>query len=105
VAFTARSAGTKSAYSSGETFWVPASAEPANALEQLAQEIFFFHASAVRGYDKEKSGAEWWSLVLDPQDAEVGFHWDKDYAVEYQRFPAYIHSDLFDQQRRPYPNR
>lgn len=32
--------------------------------------------------DVKASGAEWWTLVLDPEDSVVGFHWDKDYTVE-----------------------
>ena len=44
-------------------------------------DIFTFHTRNAKGLT-ENSGAEWWTLVLDPLDAEVGFHWDKDYTVE-----------------------
>ena len=32
-------------------------------------------------YDPETSGAEWWTQVIDDED-EIGWHWDKDYALE-----------------------
>ena len=54
-------------------------------LERMAQEIFDLHAEPLRSadipFDPDTSGAEWWALVLDQED-DVGFHWDKDYALE-----------------------
>eukprot|EP00026_Physarum_polycephalum_P011079 Phypoly_transcript_11275.p1 GENE.Phypoly_transcript_11275~~Phypoly_transcript_11275.p1 ORF type:complete len:397 (+),score=49.50 Phypoly_transcript_11275:54-1193(+) len=82
AAFTARSTGKRGGYSYGETFWLPANAIPSNGLEQMAKDIFMFHTKNAKGVDEKTSGAEWWALVLDPEDAEVGFHWDKDYTVE-----------------------
>ena len=32
-------------------------------------------------YDPSNSGAEWWTQVIDDED-EIGWHWDKDYALE-----------------------
>lgn len=83
AAFTARQQKGKK-YSSGETYWVAASATPRTALEKLAKSVFDFHTKDLTGgedYDEDKSGAEWWTLVLDNQD-DIGLHWDRDYAME-----------------------
>ena len=32
-------------------------------------------------FDPSRSGAEWWTQVLDARD-EIGLHWDKDYGLE-----------------------
>eukprot|EP01034_Spumella_vulgaris_P024711 gene24711-31085_t len=32
-------------------------------------------------FDADKSGAEWWTQVIDSRD-DIGFHWDRDYGVE-----------------------
>jgi hypothetical protein len=29
-----------------------------------------------------KSGAEWWTLAIDSDNADVAWHWDKDYGLE-----------------------
>ena len=104
-AFTAR-ATTKARgpYSSGRTYWLAADAEPRCALEQLAKRVFEAHTRApsaafaaekkrrgdcgdtptgsdARGFDPRRSGAEWWTQVVDVDD-EIGMHWDKDYALE-----------------------
>ena len=98
VAFTARAARADKQYSSGETFWLAADAEPRCALEHLARRVFDLHvpvaareargepargepADAAPPYDPARSGAEWWTQVIDPRD-DIGVHWDKDYALE-----------------------
>ncbi|KOO33345.1 hypothetical protein Ctob_013950 [Chrysochromulina tobinii] len=67
AAFTARAAGVGE-LSAGCTFWVPAATKkPKTSLEQLALDIFTFHArDAV--FEPSKSGAEWWTLVIDESD-------------------------------------
>jgi hypothetical protein len=111
VAFTARAARADKQYSSGETFWLAADAQPRCALEHLARRVFDLHVpaaarraghpadhhpadahpgdprpdpdplAAAPPYDPARSGAEWWTQVLDPRD-DIGVHWDKDYALE-----------------------
>ena len=105
VAFTARAARADKQYSSGETFWLAADAQPRCALEHLARRVFDLHVpaaarhpadarpgdprpdpdpdplAAAPSYDPARSGAEWWTQVLDPRD-DIGVHWDKDYALE-----------------------
>eukprot|EP01063_Lacrimia_lanifica_P034992 TRINITY_DN657_c0_g1_i7.p1 TRINITY_DN657_c0_g1~~TRINITY_DN657_c0_g1_i7.p1 ORF type:complete len:373 (+),score=87.23 TRINITY_DN657_c0_g1_i7:740-1858(+) len=68
------------AYSRGSTFWVGCDDQPRCLPEILALQIFQQHARGAE-YDPKRSGAEWWTLVLDG-DSEVGWHWDKDYALE-----------------------
>ena len=81
AAFTARAAGVGEELSAGCTFWVPAvTKKPKTSLEQLALDIFTFHArDAV--FEPSKSGAEWWTLVIDESDM-VGLHWDRDYDLQ-----------------------
>lgn len=81
AAFTARAAGVGEELSAGCTFWVPAvTKKPKTSLEQLALDIFTFHArDAV--FEPSKSGAEWWTLVIDESDV-VGLHWDRDYDLQ-----------------------
>ena len=72
--------------------------EPRCALEHLARRVFDLHvpaaareargepargepADAAPPYDPARSGAEWWTQVIDPRD-DIGVHWDKDYALE-----------------------
>lgn len=44
-------------------------------------ELFAFHTkNAV--FDVNESGGEWWTQVIEEQD-DIGFHWDKDYALEH----------------------
>ena len=78
--FTARATGVGEELSEGCTFWVPADATPKNALERLALEIFSFHARDAT-FDASKSGAEWWTQVIDPED-DIGLHWDRDYDLQ-----------------------
>ena len=93
-AFTARAATKeKGPYSSGRTYWLAADAEPRCALEQIAKRVFDAHTRAPNaalasalgtdrpGFDLRRSGAEWWTQVVDAED-EIGMHWDKDYALE-----------------------
>ena len=88
-AFTARAATKrKGPYSSGETYWLAADAEPRCALERLAKHVFDAHVgdaverfvaneSSAQPFDASRSGAEWWTQVVDIDD-EIGVHWDKD---------------------------
>ena len=92
-AFTARAATKrKGPYSSGETYWLAADAEPRCALERLAKHVFDAHVgdaverfvaneSSAQPFDASRSGAEWWTQVVDIDD-EIGVHWDKDYGLE-----------------------
>ena len=79
-AFNARSVRASGAYSSGRTFFIGALQEPRCRLEALAKEIFWFHAKD-SGCNHFKSGAEWWTQVVDKDD-DIGWHWDKDYDME-----------------------
>ena len=72
--------------SSGETYWLGATEAPRCGLEKLAREIFDFHAKrlgfeAGRDFNPDCSGAEWWTQCIEG-DAEIGFHFDKDYSLE-----------------------
>mmetsp|Transcript_6807 Transcript_6807/g.27821 ORF Transcript_6807/g.27821 Transcript_6807/m.27821 type:complete len:445 (+) Transcript_6807:182-1516(+) len=92
-AFTARAATKrKGPYSSGKTYWLAADAEPRCALERLAKHVFDAHVgdavkrfvaneSSAQPFDASRSGAEWWTQVVDIDD-EIGVHWDKDYGLE-----------------------
>ncbi|KAL7488391.1 hypothetical protein ACHAW6_013975 [Cyclotella cf. meneghiniana] len=125
LVFTARTKQDSESYSTGETFFLPCLMKPRCALEALAHTIFHAHVdglevasangfkqSSVHGdkgsllYDPERSGAEWWTLVLDApsadekedtkqeeldedeeeeeEDDEVGMHFDADYGLEAQ---------------------
>jgi hypothetical protein len=93
----ARATRERGGMSSGKTFWMGAMDAPRCALEALARETFRrttrdAEARAARDadardedqrarYDPSKSGAEWWTQVIDEGD-EIGWHWDKDYALE-----------------------
>ena len=103
--FTARSVKKKAGkdgkktgrqYSSGETFWISAEATPRCALEHLAQQIFHLHvtdaarkwedacgddANAPPPFDPHRSGAEWWTQVVD-EELDIPFHWDRDYELQ-----------------------
>lgn len=68
-------------YSEGQTFWVSANAKPTTTLESIALDIFKFHTKGC-DYDPTKSGAEWWTLAIDSDNADVAWHWDKDYSLE-----------------------
>ena len=82
------------------TFWMPAdgSLKPRCSLEQFALNVFNHHVPESLGYDKSKSGAEWWvqirpspegtgrySMFDSDDDGQnsmsktgISFHWDKD---------------------------
>lgn len=115
LAFTARAKKDSDAYSSGATFFVPGTMKPRCALEQLALNIFQSHTKGLetgKHFDLERSGAEWWTLVMDTnsspeakeekpksdddsesseeeEDDEVGMHFDADYGLEDQ-LPNYL---------------
>jgi len=119
LAFTARTKEESDAYSSGATFFMPASMKPRCALEQLTMNIFNAHTKGLepgKHFDLERSGAEWWTLVMDTksagenekdeannnsnsdndesveeeeEDDEVGMHFDADYGLE-QQLPNYM---------------
>mmetsp|Transcript_27502 Transcript_27502/g.32095 ORF Transcript_27502/g.32095 Transcript_27502/m.32095 type:complete len:457 (-) Transcript_27502:25-1395(-) len=104
LTFTARTKEDSDAYSNGATYFVPASMKPRCALEKLAMEIFKTHTKDLipgRHYDVERSGAEWWTLVLEVNnneedneeeedgDDEVGMHFDADYGLE-EQLPNYM---------------
>ncbi|CAM9948630.1 unnamed protein product [Discosporangium mesarthrocarpum] len=82
----------------GDTFWLPAGAQPKSSLEVIAKSIFDFHTKGLVSrpegctneptksyYNVEASGAEWWVQIreagLGGGGDEAGglpFHWDKD---------------------------
>ncbi len=77
--------------SRGETFFIGANEKPRCALEQMAQEIFFFHARGAVHYSS-LSGAEWWCVVMDDPDTdEVSWHWDKDNSIQDEGIHLYPH--------------
>lgn len=111
IVFTARTIDDGAAYSAGDTYFVPCQMKPRCALEALALQIFEAHVSALQAkdgqkimFDPERSGAEWWTLVMDaagPTNSEdenmeqkdddenedgdeVGMHFDADYGLESQ---------------------
>ena len=46
-----------------------------------------FHSRRAH-FDPARSGAEWWTQVVSARDAEVGtigFHWDRDYDLQYDQ--------------------
>jgi hypothetical protein len=93
--FSARTGRSARSYSSGETYFLSAMATPRCGMEHLARRVFDLHTSGLlvgEDYDPACSGAEWWSLVLD-RDDDVGFHWDRDYALE-DEDGAHLHPHL-----------
>ena len=109
LVFTARTKEDSDGYSTGSTFFLPCLMKPRCALEALAQTVFRAHVDSLGEhkyvenngeskliYDPERSGAEWWTLVLDTpsngespnddgdddeEDDEVGIHFDADYGT------------------------
>jgi hypothetical protein len=112
LVFTARTKDDSDGYSTGSTFFLPCLMKPRCALEALAERIFRAHVNSLGDYedpekdgksrslyDPERSGAEWWTLVLDTpsggasppkdddddcdeeEDDEVGIHFDADYGT------------------------
>eukprot|EP01033_Poteriospumella_lacustris_P010424 gene10424-7411_t len=67
-------------YSTGATFFISAEKVPENGLESLALQIFRKHTEGKR-FDARRSGAEWWTQVIDAED-DIGAHWDRDYDLE-----------------------
>ena len=78
-AMTARETGGEQ-YSAGDTFFMPASGQPRCGLEALALSIFEYHAKKAK-FDPSRSGAEWWTQVIDVRD-DIGVHFDRDYGME-----------------------
>ena len=97
--FSVRSRGLGA--SAGRTFWVGADqSDPANTLsglEQLVLTIYEYHTSSLRrdaagggpagegnpdSYDPQRSGAEWWTQVIDHDVGDIGWHWDIDGGLE-----------------------
>lgn len=122
LAFTARTREDSESYSTGATFFMPAVMKPRCALEALASDIFKAHTKDLepgKHFDPERSGAEFWTLVLEnkqkttrdvlddnqmsqdkvekddneedeeDEDDEVGMHFDADYGLE-QQLPNYM---------------
>ena len=82
-AFSARSKKGDEAYSSGSTYWVPASADRAGlcAVERAALDVFELHARKA-SFDRARSGAEWWTLAMERDGGSVAWHFDRDYSLE-----------------------
>ena len=78
-AFACRALSKNENYSSGSTFFVHANREPRCVLENVAQSIFKYHTSGMK-FDAAKSGAEWWTQVIDHRD-EIGVHWDRYFVL------------------------
>ena len=74
-AFTCRAMSSAENYSTGSTFFVHADSKPITLLESLALSIFNFHSKSL-SYDASKSGAEWWTQVID-SNHNIGMHWDR----------------------------
>lgn len=68
---------SKGRYSSGKTFWADWDQVARCELEALALAILRKHCPKPAG----AAGVEWWTLCLD-SDANVGWHWDRDYVLE-----------------------
>ena len=70
--FTARDKPDGAAYSAGQTFFIPANRKPRYALEALAMKIFHEHTKDLEEgtFNPATSGANWWTLVMDDDDAE-----------------------------------
>ena len=70
-------------YETNATYWVSADAQPQTAIEMLVQDIFHFHTRdcPTGSFDMERSGAEWWTQVVD-SDKDIKFHWDRDYELQ-----------------------
>jgi hypothetical protein len=113
--FSARDKPDGQAYSTGQTFFLPATMKPRCALEAFVLTIFERH---VEHLDKDmfkmsQSGAEWWTLVLDDdedktdeprskndgeeeedEEDEVALHFDADYELEEQATNLLLHPRL-----------
>lgn len=109
-AFTARPKNDDEAYSAGSTFFVPCLMKARCLLEALALDIFHTHVNALKlndnsdgnsTFDPERSGVEWWTLVMDAaassddtnSDDDVGMFFDADYGLE-DVLPCLIHPHI-----------
>ena len=79
-AFNCRNTSKNQNYSVGSTYFIKGNEAPRCNLECLAKQIFDFHTKGST-FDPAKSGAEWWTQVIDHRD-DIGFHWDRDYGAE-----------------------
>ena len=75
--FTAHAVEKEESESYGKTYWLPIGVSPACALEQIVKEILDWHRERLGLHDA--CGAEWWTLWMDGEDDDVGWHWDADY--------------------------
>jgi len=66
-------------YETNATYWLGADAVPATAIEGLVLAIFKHHTYGV-SFDVRRSGAEWWTQVIDGEH-DIPFHWDRDYEM------------------------
>ena len=67
------------AYETNATYWIGADTSATSALERLVLDIFGRHTRGVH-YDAARSGAEWWTQVVDARH-DIPFHWDRDYEL------------------------
>ena len=83
-AFTVKELQNGESYSSGSTFFIGCNDKPSCPLERLALDIFDMHVPSSGqkvSFDSNRSGAEWWTQVIDSRD-DIGAHWDRDYGIE-----------------------
>ena len=60
-------------YSEGCTYFIKADEVSRCSLEHIALSIFKHHTKDIPNIDMSKSGAEWWTQVIDSRD-DIGFH-------------------------------
>ena len=83
-AFTCRAlSSTADNYSTGATFFVSADSTPRCLLEKTALSIFRHYTDHLKGINPAKSGAEWWTQVIDSRD-EIGMHWDRCVEISFR---------------------
>lgn len=81
TAFNCRNIASKNQnYSVGATYFIRSNELATCNLESLAHQIFCHHTRGL-SFDPSRSGAEWWTQVIDHRD-DIGFHWDRDYGSE-----------------------
>ena len=69
-------------YETNATYWVGAHTKPTSALEKLVLDIFRHHTAGQR-FDAQRSGAEWWTQVVE-SSRDIGFHFDRDYELHHE---------------------
>ena len=80
IIFNGKSVEENSDYSIGSTYFIGSKEKPKSDIESLALSIFELHTRGLE-FNKDLSGAEFWSQVIDARD-NIGFHWDRDYGLE-----------------------